>query len=198
MKHEVTSQQTKRLLANSLKERMAHQALSKITVREIIEDCHVNRNTFYYHFTDIYALLEWMLKQETIEVIKQFDLMTSYEDAIRFVLRYVQENKHILACSYDAMGRAGLKRFFYDDFIHIVRLLIDDLEKCLLLHAQESVKSFLCEFYSEALAGILLSNVTGENHYTPEEMIEHMSVMFKYSLTQMLIYADEKRKWEKK
>lgn len=79
-----------------------------------------------------------------------------------------------------------------------VHLLIDDLEKRLPLHAQESVKSFLCEFYAEAMAGILLNNITGENHYTPEELIEHVSILFKCSLTQMLIYADEKRKWEKK
>ncbi len=77
-----------------------------------------------------------MLKQETVEVMKQIDLLTNYEDAIRYVLRYARNNQHILSCSYEAMGRAGLRRFFYDDFLHVLNLLICDLEKRMLLHME--------------------------------------------------------------
>lgn len=196
VKHEVTNLQTKQLMAGALKKRMEKQSLSKITVRNIVEDCGLNRNTFYYHFTDIYALLEWMLKQETVEVIGQIDLLTNYEDAIRYVLRYVQKNKHILSCTYDAMGRAGLKRFFYDDFLHVIKLLIDDLAKRMLLHIEDSMTQFLCEFYSEALAGNLLKYITGENHYTEDEIISNIGMITKCSLPQILVFADEKYKWE--
>lgn len=198
MKHEITNLQTKQLMANALKQRMEKQPLSKITVRNIIEDCGLNRNTFYYHFTDIYALLEWMLKQETVEVVKQIDLLTNYEDAIRYVLRYVQSNQHILACSRDAMGRAGLMRFIYDDALHLMELLIDDLEKRLMLHIHENTRKFVAEFYAEALAGNLLKYITGENNYTEEEIISNIGMMTKCSLTQILIFADEKIKWENK
>ncbi|MGN1367950.1 MAG: TetR family transcriptional regulator, partial [Aristaeellaceae bacterium] len=50
MKHEITSLNTKRTLAESLKRLMQKKPLSKITVSEIIADCGVNRKTFYYHF----------------------------------------------------------------------------------------------------------------------------------------------------
>ena len=61
MKNEKISLMTKKVLASSLKELMRHKPFSKITVKEIIQNCGVNRNTFYYHFDDIYALLRWML-----------------------------------------------------------------------------------------------------------------------------------------
>ncbi len=82
MKHEVTTLNTKKMLAASLKKYMEKKPLSKITVSEIIADCGVNRKTFYYHFQDIYGLMKWMLEEEAIEVVKQFDLLVDYREAI--------------------------------------------------------------------------------------------------------------------
>ena len=122
MKRTGSSQETKRALAASLKKLMNKKPLSKITINEIVQDCGLNRNSFYYHFEDIYALVKWMLEQEAVEVVKQFDLMLDYREAIQFVMDYVSENRHMVNGAYDAMGREGLKRFFYADFIDIVRL----------------------------------------------------------------------------
>ena len=119
MKHEVTSMQTKRALAASLKSIMAHKPFSKITVTEIIDDCGVNRKTFYYHFEDIYALLHWMLEQESIEILKHFNLMTDYRDAVSFVMDYIESNRHIINCALDSGGRDELHRFFFKDFMGI-------------------------------------------------------------------------------
>ena len=54
MKHNEQSQQTKQALSEALKAMMKKKPLNKITVRELVEDCGVNRKTFYYHFEDIY------------------------------------------------------------------------------------------------------------------------------------------------
>ena len=128
MKHEVTTLNTKRTLAASLKGFMEKKPLSKITVSEIIADCGMNRKTFYYHFDDIYDLLKWMLEEEAIEVVKQFDLLVDYREAVLFVMNYVQQNKHLLCCAYDSMGRDEIKCFFYADFIGITQNLIDKTE----------------------------------------------------------------------
>lgn len=69
-----------------------------------------------------------MLEQEAIEVVKNFDLLIDYEDAIHFIIQYVQENAHILNCAYDSMGRDELKRFFYNDFIFLVCNVINNCE----------------------------------------------------------------------
>ena len=53
MKHADATMQTKTALAASLKKFMNKKPFGKITVTEIITDCNVNRNTFYYHFEDI-------------------------------------------------------------------------------------------------------------------------------------------------
>lgn len=198
MKHDVTTMQTKRLIANALKKRMEKEPLSKITVSGIIADCGINRNTFYYHFEDIYSLLRWTLEQDTVAVIAACDLIANYEEAILYVLQYVKDNQHILACSYDAVGRAGLKRFFYDDFVNVIGKMIADLAERLQLSVPERFRKFACDFYTEAIAGMILSYIAGEYDYTEEELIDSICVIFKSSLPQMLIVASEKRKSEEK
>ena len=54
------SQVTKRALAASLIKLLSQKPLDKVTVKDIIEDCGVNRQTFYYHFKDIYDLVDWI------------------------------------------------------------------------------------------------------------------------------------------
>ena len=53
------SQTTKRALEASLKKLLLQKPLNKITINDITEDCGVNRMTFYYHFKDIYDLVDW-------------------------------------------------------------------------------------------------------------------------------------------
>lgn len=66
-----------------------------------------------------------MLTEEAIAVVKQFDLLVDYEDAVRFVMDYVDENDYIISCAYDSIGRDEMKRFFYSDFIAITSSLIN-------------------------------------------------------------------------
>ena len=58
------AQTTKRALAASLKKLLKERPLDNITVKDIVEDCEVNRQTFYYHFQDIYDLLLWVFTTE--------------------------------------------------------------------------------------------------------------------------------------
>lgn len=107
MKHAEIALTTKKALAASLKNQMEKKPLKKVTVNDIITDCNVNRKTFYYHFEDIYALLKWMLEQEAVEVVKHFDLLVDYRDAILFVLDYVEANAQFLTAPmtiWDEMG----------------------------------------------------------------------------------------------
>ena len=58
------SQVTKRALEASLKKLLLEKPLHKITVSDITDDCGINRMTFYYHFKDIYDLVEWSCQED--------------------------------------------------------------------------------------------------------------------------------------
>lgn len=157
MTHEEINMRTKSALATSLKKFMRKKELKKITVSEIVTDCNVNRKTFYYHFEDIYDLLKWMLEQEAIEVVKNFDILNDYDDVLNFVINYVQTNAHILNCAYDSIGREEMKRFFYQDFSSIVYRIITDCEKQSNICIDDGFRNFFCDFFTEAIAGMLVN-----------------------------------------
>ena len=186
MKHEVTTMNTKRALAASLKKFMETKPLSKITVSEIIADCGVNRKTFYYHFEDIYALLKWMLEAEAIDVVKQFDLLVDYREVVLFVMNYVRENKHLLCCAYDSMGRDEMKRFFYADFIDLTRKVINNAEQRLGVHAKQEFKEFLAHFYTEGIAGLLIEEFTEKEGHDPEKAADYFTLILEKSLPSVL------------
>ena len=186
MKNEEMSLRTRQALAASLKRAMLKKPLSKISVRELIEDCNVNRKTFYYHFDDIYALVKWMLEQEAVELVKQFDLVVNYKEAILFILDYVEANKHILNCAYDSMGRDGLKRFLYQDFIAVMRSMIDGYERQLGVSVDEDFKQFAAGFYAEAVAGTLINVLQSHGKYDREAVTRDITLIFKSSIPAIL------------
>lgn len=192
MTHEETRQRTKTALAASLKKYMKKKPIGKITVSEIITDCNVNRKTFYYYFDDIYALFKWMLEQEAIEVVKRMNLLVDYKEAVVFVIDYVEENAHILNCAYDSLGREDMKRFFQEDFRHITRKLIDDVEQEENLSVLEDFKEFLVQFYTGALASMILDWFKEKNHRSKEEIIYYLMLVIKTSLPEMLRNAPKK------
>ena len=63
------SQMTKRALEASLKELLRHKPLDKITVSDLTDHCGVNRMTFYYHFKDIYDLVEWCCEEDAARAL---------------------------------------------------------------------------------------------------------------------------------
>ena len=156
MKHEEISLKTKRELAAALKDAMKKKPFGKITVSELISACGMNRKTFYYHFEDIYALLKWVLEEESIEVVRHYDLLVDYEEAISFVMNYVEENEHILNCVYDSISRDELKRFFRADFIEISRNLIEQAESASGIRLDDGYREFLSGFYTDAVTGVLI------------------------------------------
>ena len=186
MKQDQKTLNTKKALAASLKKFMKQKPLSKITVSQLISDCNVNRKTFYYHFEDIYDLLKWTLEEEAIEVVKQYDLLVDYQEVITFVMDYVEENQHILNCAYDSLGREGTKRFLYADFIGILSTLIEGIEQQENIHADAEFKQFLCEFYTEALSGILISWFHDSKGRDRDKTIQDILLILRASLPNVL------------
>ena len=175
-------QLTKKAIIESFVKLLNERTLDKIKVKDIAEECGINRNTFYYHFEDIYDLLHWMLEQEALTVVKQFDMPGDYDEVISFVIDYVDDNSHILNCIYDSVGREGMKRFFSADFKMYIGFLIEEAEKEASLTLESSYRQFLCDFYINALTGIFLDWFLDRSIRTREEMTAYLTLTLKNSI----------------
>lgn len=146
------SQETKTIIADRFKQLLSQKPLSKITIRELISDCAINRKTFYYHFEDIYALLKWTLEREVITVADQFDLLAETDEMVSFVLLYIEQNRVLLKNMYQSVGKDTLYRFFYRDISRTVeKLFAPRLEGV----TDEEYRAFLLQFYTEGMICVL-------------------------------------------
>lgn len=182
VKQKEMSLATKKELAAALKRQMARKPINKITVRELVAKCGINRNSFYYHFEDIYALFKWMIEAEAVEIVKQYDLVMDYHEVINFVLDYVESNQYLLANAYNAIGQAGLKRFLYLDFISCLGMLIEQGAQKKNIALDEDYKQFLCAFYAEAIAGTLLDYIIDSKGRSREKVISYVERLLRSTL----------------
>lgn len=178
MKQQEMSLSTKKELAAALKKLMAVKPINKITVRELVTECGINRNSFYYHFEDIYALFKWMVEAEAVEIVQQYELMMDYHEVINFVLDYVESNQYLLKNAYSAVGQAGLKRFLYLDFISCLGTLIDQGARKQGVTLDADYKSFLCAFY----AGTLLDYIMHPQKRSREKVVAYVERLLKTTL----------------
>ena len=96
---------TKLALANALKAQLQKKFLDDITVKELVEACEINRQTFYYHFQDIYDLLRWLLEHETAEALGGAE---DWQAALLDAFRYIRDNHMVIYHIYRSAGRDNL------------------------------------------------------------------------------------------
>ena len=185
MKHEERTMKTKSELAAALKKLMKTHHLSEITVGQIVAECNMNRKTFYYHFEDIYDLVHWILSTEAVDMVASFDLLGDYEAAIVFVMDYIENNDYIICCALDDMGRSTLKRFFYDDFINMLRKNISQVTP---EGTDEAYLDFVCKFYTHALVGMILEYTTDVNERNREAHLKYTCEILRRSIPAIIGY----------
>ena len=102
---DLVSQTTKRALEASLKKLLLQKPLNKITINDITEDCGVNRMTFYYHFKDIYDLVDWIMVEDAAKALEGRQSFENWTDAFLDILHQVQDNKVLVMNVYRSVSR---------------------------------------------------------------------------------------------
>lgn len=94
------SEITKKSLANALYQKMKVKPLDKITIKEIVDECGLNRQTFYYHFPDIFGLVEWMFQQDAEKLIKKYNNINVWEQGFMELLVILRKIKRFVCVLY--------------------------------------------------------------------------------------------------
>lgn len=189
MKQAEISQLTRERMAQSLKKYMQKKPLEKITVREITDDCNLNRQTFYYHFQDIYALTTWMFQQEASELLKSSTGCENWKEGIILTLRYIHENATVWNCAVNSLGRINLKEIFYPDAKHIVDAIISEIIGN--LKVSPDYIQFLSDFYIEALMGQIIHWAGSKEPMPYMQLMQYLDITLYGNLETALKRAEE-------
>ena len=147
------SQLTKKALAQTLKHLMEKSTLDRITVKDVAIECGVNRQTFYYHFKDIYDLVEWIFLTEAIEQISDYKSYDTWQQGFLIIFDYVKGNLNFCSNCFNSLGREPLDRFLYIAVFKLLNGVVDEVAEDATVNEKE--RTFIANFYSYAFIGIM-------------------------------------------
>ena len=137
-------------LAEALKEMMSEVSLDTISVTSLTKKCRVNRQTFYYHFHDIYDLLTLVFLNEEIDDIQSSDTI---KDVVTKIFKYFIKNKNFIDATLNSAGRDLFKEFIhnvcYKKFLQFINNTQDS--KKLHINDRKSVARFYALAYSNTI-----------------------------------------------
>jgi AcrR family transcriptional regulator len=160
---------TKKALAASLKQILQKKSLSQITINEITEGCGVNRMTFYYHFKDIYDLVEWICVEDAEKILSRKKGSEPWEQKYLSIFRMLQDESSLILSLSRSASRDRLTDFLND---LVFNLMIGEVEEQSMgLDISEHEKIFVTDFYKYALGGILLNWIDRDMKDDPSGLV---------------------------
>lgn len=179
------SQVTKRALEQSLKNQLLKKPLTKITVADIAEDCGINRMTFYYHFKDIYDLVEWSCLEDARRAIDQKKTHDTWQQGLLQIFEAVQENKPFILNVYRCVHKEQVEKYLQP---LVDRVLLDVLnEEAEGIHIREDDKNFIAQVYSYVFIGILLDWIGDDMREDPQKIVDRLAKLITGSMEQALL-----------
>lgn len=120
---------TKKAIVESFLRIIGKKPLDKITVRDVVDDCGINRNTFYYYFQDIYAVLEELSHIVAESLPREQSLSVTFEAFFRGMAQYAASHPRIIEGLMMSLGLDGLERYFASDMDQVILSCLSKIGK---------------------------------------------------------------------
>lgn len=178
------SQITKRALEASLKHLLLQKPLHKITINDITEDCGINRMTFYYHFKDIYDLVEWSCEEDARKALAGNRTYDTWQQGFLQILQAVLENKPFIMNVYHSVSREQVENYLYQVTYDLLIGVVE--EKSAEMQVARVDKEFLADLYKYAFVGLILDWIRRDMKDDPAAMVDRLSEAMHGNITSAL------------
>lgn len=169
------SRLTKRALEESLKRLLLTKPLNKITIADITSDCGISRMTFYYHFQDIYDLVEWACEEDAARAIAGNKTADTWQTGLLDTFLALRENKSFIASIYHDMSREQVERFLVPVVSDLVKSVVD--EHAARRHVREQDRDFIARFFAHALIGTVLDWIARDMRDDPQQLVQRVATI---------------------
>ena len=178
------SQTTKRALEVSLKNLLLQKPLDKITINDIAEDCGINRMTFYYHFKDIYDLVEWSCVEDATKALEGKKTYATWQQGFLQIFEAVLANKPFIMNVYHSVSREQVEIYLYKLTYSLLIGVVE--EKAEGMKIRDEDKKFIADFYKFAFVGLMLDWIRNDMKAEPQTIIDRLSPLVHGSITYAL------------
>lgn len=116
---------TKQAIRNSCMKLLNEKAYHQITVKDIVEDCGINRNSFYYHYQDLPSLIQEIITDEADKLIQNYSRIESIEDGLNAAVAFALENKKAVLHIHKSANREMYEQYLWKICSHVASTYIN-------------------------------------------------------------------------
>ncbi len=147
---------TKQIIVEQLFAFLEHKKIEDITVKDLVNACHISRQTFYYHFQDIMDVMEWGARKAVEQALAETMAAPDPREAVRiFALRIVQK-KDVNRRLMQSQRRAELERILVNAFRTYLQALFRQKWPNPALSVADT--DIFLDFYTYGLIGLILKH----------------------------------------
>ena len=172
---------TKAALEESLKRLLLKKPLDKITITDITTDCGISRMAFYYHFKDIYDLVEWSCVEDGTKALQGKKTSESWTEGLTQIFEAVLENKPFIMNVYRNVDRERIENYLFKLTYDLIVGVVEEKSKG--LNITEEDKKFIADFYKYGFVGIMLKWIREGMKENIEDLVRMMDLTLRDTVT---------------
>lgn len=169
---------TKNLIKKEFLKLAEKKSLKSITIKELAEKCEINRNTFYYHYDDIYMLVKDILKDEMKKVDEEFNNTYSWEESLLHAVSFILENKKATQNIFKSIDKKESDDYLNKICNGVMHRYIENECEVKNIKAKERDKELITYFYSASLIGLIERWIQDGMKDSPEKIIFRLGKLF--------------------
>ena len=166
---------TKNALEESLKKFLLQKPLDKITISDLTTDCGISRMTFYYHFKDIYDLVEWSCQEDAAKALAGKKTYETWQQGFVRIFDAVRENKPFIMNVYRCVSREQVEKYLTLLTDDLLMGVINELSAEMVVRAED--KAFIAQVHSYAFVGLMLDWIKDEMKQDPETLVNRFALV---------------------
>ena len=178
------SNTTKQALEASLKKVMLQKPLDKITISDITSDCGISRMAFYYHFKDIYDLVEWSCLEDAKRALQGKKTYDTWQEGILQIFEAVLENKPFILNAYHSVSREQIENYLFHLTYDLLKAVVE--EKTAGMQIREEQKEFIANFYKYSFVGIMLDWIRQGMNADYQIIVEKISITMQGNISRSI------------
>lgn len=176
------TQRAKAAIIKSFKELLTKQSIDKETVKEVCQHCNVNRQTFYYYFTDIMDIFKYVFFNELSRDIAQNRTFETWEGGFLATMNYLKNNTKMVLHVYYSSYWPEANAFFSTLSDKLMLDVVDECIENLGVVISEKNKYFIINFYRRVFNGLFVDWVNEGMEDEPQIMLEKLLLMISGSI----------------
>lgn len=167
---------TRKAIIDVFEEFLDEKPFDKITVLSIVERCGISSNTFYYHYRDIFNLLDVWVRDRADKIVSSLESPDSWTEILRAFLHTMQVNRKVVYNVWNSASREKMEKYVYDFVCRQMEKQVNEAPECVDMTDEE--RGVVTRFCSYSLLGYLLNFLWNDMDYDVDRAVDNLDRLF--------------------